>query len=141
MNIVTLRSFDNYFPAHITLTKLQDAGIECYLKDEHTVTINPVMGHLIGGIKLVIKDQDLAAATALLQAFDEAYRQSVKCPRCNAAAFNRVTNPTVPNYLVIIATWFFSNYAPPMQQVYVCGQCGYRCSELPNTVNEEDLHE
>jgi rubredoxin len=141
MNIVTIRSFDNYFSANIILTRLQDAGIECYLKDEYTVTIDPLLTNAIGGIKLVVKEEDVAAATALLQAFEEAYRQSVKCPRCQAAAFDRITKPTVPNYLAIITAWLFSNYAPPMQQVYVCGNCGYECERLPDTVNETDLHE
>ena len=78
--MITLRSFDNYFLANITLTKLQDAGVECYLKDENTVTIDPILSNAIGGIKLVVKEQDAAEARELLQQFDEEYLKSVKCP-------------------------------------------------------------
>jgi Putative prokaryotic signal transducing protein len=141
MNIVTIRSFNDYFSAHIMLTKMQDAGVECYLKDEHTVTLDPLLTNAIGGIKLVVKEADFATATALLQAFDEAYINSVKCPRCNASAFTQISRQTTPNYLMIILTWLFTRYAPPMQQVYVCGQCGYECERLPATVNEANLHE
>jgi hypothetical protein len=141
MNILSIRSFDNYFSAHIMLTKLQDAGIDCFLKDEHTVTLDPLLTNAIGGIKLVVKEEDLAAAMELLQAFDVAYRQSVKCPMCHAAAFEQITKPSLPNYITIILVWFFARRAVPVQQVYVCGKCGYECKELPKTVNEEDLHE
>jgi ribosomal protein S27AE len=141
MNIVTIRSFDNYFYANIILTKMQDAGIECYLKDEYTVTIDPLLTNAIGGIKLVVKEGDLPAATALLQAFDKAYINSVKCPKCSASAFTQIAKQTTPNYLAIILTWLFIKYAPHIQQVYVCGKCGYECERLPETINEEDLHE
>jgi predicted RNA-binding Zn-ribbon protein involved in translation (DUF1610 family) len=141
MNIVTLRSFNDYFSAHILLTKMQDAGVECYLKDEHTVTIDPLLTNAVGGIKLVVKEADIAAATELLKAFDEAYMNSVSCPRCGASAFTQLSKPTVPNYLMIILTWFFTRYAAPMQQVYVCDKCGYECERLPETVNEAGLHE
>ncbi len=58
MNMVTLRTFDNYFLANITLTRLQNAGINCFLKDEHTVTMDPILSNAIGGIKLVVKEED-----------------------------------------------------------------------------------
>ena len=86
MNIITLRSFDNYFIASITLTKLQDAGVECFLKDEHTVTIDPILSNAIGGIKLVVNEEHAEEAKKILQQFDEEYLQSVKCPQCGAAA-------------------------------------------------------
>ena len=66
MDIVTIRTFDNYFNANIILTKLQDAGIECYLHDEFIATIDPV-----GGIKLVVRKEDKSAALLLIKQFDE----------------------------------------------------------------------
>ena len=32
MEMVTLRSFDNYFAAHILLSRLEEAGIHCFFK-------------------------------------------------------------------------------------------------------------
>ena len=62
-NIV--KTFDNYFNANIILTKLQAAGIECYLQDEFTVTIDPILSNAIGGIKLVVKKEDGAETLRL----------------------------------------------------------------------------
>ena len=58
MDIIVIKTFDNYFLANISLTKLRDAGVECYLKDEYTVTIDPILTNAIGGIKLVVKKED-----------------------------------------------------------------------------------
>ena len=63
MDLVTVKTFDSYFVAHIILGRLQSEGIECYLKDEATVTIDPILTKLIMissfGIGLLV-------ATALL---------------------------------------------------------------------------
>jgi predicted RNA-binding Zn-ribbon protein involved in translation (DUF1610 family) len=141
MNIITLRSFDNYFLASITLTKLQDAGVECYLKDEHTVTIDPILSNAIGGIKLVVKEQDAEEAKKILQQFDEEYLQSVKCPQCGAAQITLVTKPGASNFITAILTWMFSNYAVAAESIYQCGKCGYESKTMPNTATEADLHE
>ncbi len=141
MKMVMLRTFDNYFLANITLTKLQDAGIDCFLKDEHTVTMDPILSNAIGGIKLVVKEEDAEDAKQLLQQFDEAYLNSVSCPKCGATDINQVNKPGATNFLTAILTWAFSSYALAPQQVYQCGSCGYESETLPSTINEEDLHE
>jgi Zn ribbon nucleic-acid-binding protein len=141
MNMITLRSFDNYFLANITLTKLQDAGVECYLKDENTVTIDPILSNAIGGIKLVVKENDAAEAKELLQQFDEEYLRAVKCPKCGASEITLVTKPGISNYLTAIFTWLFSSYAVGSEQIYQCGKCGYESKSMPDTINEEELHE
>jgi predicted RNA-binding Zn-ribbon protein involved in translation (DUF1610 family) len=141
MKMVTLRSFDNYFLANIILTKLQDAGVECYLKDENTVTIDPILSNAIGGIKLVVKERDATEARELLQLFDEEYMKSVKCPQCNETAITQINKPGATNFLTAIFTWLFSSYAIASEQVYKCSKCGYESKTMPVTINEDDLHE
>ena len=141
MNIVTLRTFDNYFYANITLTKLEDAGIECWLKDENTVTIDPILSNAIGGIKLAVKESDVPDALQLLQQFDEEYMRSVKCPQCGETTITRINKPGVTNFFTAIVTWFVSSYAVATEQVYQCSNCGYESKTMPNTINEDELHE
>jgi predicted RNA-binding Zn-ribbon protein involved in translation (DUF1610 family) len=141
MNIITLRSFDNYFLASITLTKLQGAGVNCYLKDENTVTIDPILSNAIGGIKIVVKEEDAEEAKEILQQFDEEYLQSVKCPQCGAAAITLVSKPGASNFITAIFTWLFSSYAIAPENVYQCGKCGYESKTMPITISEDNLHE
>jgi len=141
MNFIKLRTFDNYFLANITLTKLQDAGITCYLKDEHTVTMDPILSNAIGGIKLVVKEEDVEDAKTLLQQFDEDYLRSVKCPKCGQSQITQVSKPGATNFFTAILTWMFSSYAIAPENIYRCGNCGFETENLPSTINEEDLHE
>ena len=87
MNLVTVRTFDNYFTANITLTKLHAAGVECYLKDEYTVTMDPMLSNAIGGIKLVVKNSDEALVKQLLADYEAEYLQAAACPRCGGNNF------------------------------------------------------
>jgi hypothetical protein len=51
---INIASFDNYISAHIALGKLREEYINCYLQDEHTVTIDPLLTYAIGGIKVMV---------------------------------------------------------------------------------------
>lgn len=130
MELVVVKTFDNYFLANITLTRLHAAGVECYLKDEYTVTIDPILTNAIGGIKLVVKRKDVRHVMAVLQQYEKEYLQSAVCPVCGQAAFAYVAKPGVANYMTAILTWIFSSYAVAPEYVYQCGNCGYESERL-----------
>ena len=67
MEFVELRSYDNYIYAHIVLNMLQDAGINCHLKDEYTITLDPLLSPALGGIKLVVAAPQAQRALELLK--------------------------------------------------------------------------
>ncbi|HSZ86938.1 MAG TPA: DUF2007 domain-containing protein [Puia sp.] len=66
MNFVEISSFDNYITANITLGMLQDAGINCHLKDELTITIDPLLSPMLGGIKIMVHEPQVQRAIELL---------------------------------------------------------------------------
>lgn len=141
MQLVTVRTFDNYFTANILLTKLHAAGIECYLKDEYTVTIDPILCNAIGGIKLVVKKEDELPVKTLLDNFDAEYIKSIACPQCGSNHFTYIAKPGAINYLTAIFTWIFSSYAVAPDYVYQCGKCGYETGHLPETYTAAELHQ
>lgn len=67
MDFVEIRAFDNYIYAHITMSMLQDAGINCYLKDEYTITIDPLLSPALGGMKLMVHPAQVQRALELLE--------------------------------------------------------------------------
>ena len=83
MNLVLLKRFDNYFFANITFTKLQDAGIECFLRDENTILADPLLSNAIGGIKLEVAEDQVELALELMKGAEEAYLNDIVCPYCN----------------------------------------------------------
>lgn len=134
MELVTIRTFTNYFSANILLTKLRDAGIQCYLKDEHTVTMDPLLTNAVGGIKLVINKDDSQEVFELLRQFDEDYRRNAVCPKCGSHNIELVPEQTPANMITAILSWLFSSYAVSVENVYKCGNCGYKSATLPEPV-------
>jgi DNA-directed RNA polymerase subunit RPC12/RpoP len=135
MSLVTIRTFQNYFSAHILLTRLKDAGIECFLKDEFTVTVDPILSNAIGGIKLVVIKEQEEEANKLLNEFDEAYRQTAVCPRCGSKSIELVPKQTTANRATAILTWLFGSYAISAKNVYQCSSCKYESESLPEAFN------
>ncbi len=144
MELVIVKTFDNYFSANIILTRLQASGIVCFLRDENTVTIDPILTNAIGGIKLVVRREDESATIKLLRAFQINYLLSATCSECGSNCFSHVAKPGAVNYLTAIITWIFSSYAVAPVYVYQCGNCNYECENLPDAgekVNEENMED
>jgi predicted RNA-binding Zn-ribbon protein involved in translation (DUF1610 family) len=135
MEMVTVRTFDNYFSANIILGRLREAGIDCYLKDEYTVTIDPILSNAIGGIKLNVYKEDEEMVTTILKEFDEEYLRSAVCPKCNTSNILLVPKQGAGNFITAIFTWLFSSYAVAPENIYQCQQCGFESKTLPENLS------
>jgi predicted RNA-binding Zn-ribbon protein involved in translation (DUF1610 family) len=139
MDFVTIRTFQNYFSAHILLGRFRDSGIDCFLKDEFTVTVDPILSNAVGGIKLIVKKEDEEEANLLLRQFDESYRQSAVCPKCGSKTIELVPKKTTANIATAILTWLFGSYAISAKNIYQCSSCGYESENLPETFHNDEL--
>ncbi len=63
--LVPFQVFSDAIQAHMLFNKLDSEGIECYLYDENIVSINPFLDAAVGGIKVMIKEEDLEKATLI----------------------------------------------------------------------------
>ncbi len=131
MQTEIIRTFDNYFSANIILNRLQHAGIPCFLKDEYTVTIDPILSNAIGGIKLMVPADHADAARVMLKEFEDDYMRAAVCPHCGMNEILLVAKPGPTNYLTAIITWFFGNYAVAAENIYQCQNCKYESANLP----------
>lgn len=141
MSLVTVKTFDNYFTANIILTKLHAAGIECYLKDEYTVTIDPILTNAIGGIKLVVKKTEEELVKELLAGYEIEYLKAATCPQCGGHHFVHLAKAGATNYLTAILTWIFASYAVAPEYVYHCENCGYESERLPETFVHDSFNQ
>jgi hypothetical protein len=129
---VAVRSYDNYIPANMMLQRLEDEGIKAYLQDEHTVTIDPILTNAIGGIKLMVYQDQLERAMQLISSFEQAYNQAVVCPQCQSTNMQFISQPNnAKNWLTAIVTWFLGSYALSYKKVYKCSDCGYESESMP----------
>lgn len=125
MRFTILETFDNYIDANLTLGRLEAAGIQCWLQDENTATINPIFANAIGGIKLVVQEADLPQAREVLHALKQASKENFACPYCNSHNIERITtNRKVTNVISSIVTWLLGSYAMGVHQVWRCFDCG-----------------
>ena len=139
MKTVVLRTFDNYFNANITLTKLQDAGIECYLLNENYGGLNPGHVNIYGGeIRLITKDIDAVKAMELLKRFDEEYINAVKCPVCRMNQIVRVLKPGPVSYFRRVLIGLILGPVAADEFVYHCNNCGWENKSLPEDISEKN---
>lgn len=64
--LVTIATFDNTVQAHLVRNQLAAAGIRATLVDEHTVGLNWALSNAIGGVKLIVREEDYDAAARIL---------------------------------------------------------------------------
>lgn len=137
MELVTIRTFTNYFSANILLSKLRDGGIQCYLKDEFTVTMDPILTNAVGGIKLIVNKDDVPEVLEIINHFDEEFRQNAVCPKCGSHNIELVPKKNASNMITAILSWLFSSYAVSAENVYQCSNCGYESNTLPEPLQSD----
>ena len=137
MELVTVRTFTNYFSANILLSKLRDGGIQCYLKDEFTVTMDPILTNAVGGIKLIVNKDDVPEVLEIINHFDEEFRQNAVCPKCGSHNIELVPKKNASNMITAILSWLFSSYAVSAENVYQCSSCGYESITLPEPLKSD----
>ena len=136
MDFVLLQSFPNYIDAEIILGRLQNEGIDCWLKDENLSTILPILGNAAGDIKLMVAEDQLEKATMLLQGFVQEKRNNFRCPKCGSGEIEYVSSPRkTANWLSVIFGLLFFNYAMPVK-IWHCFKCG---TEFKEPVEKKEM--
>ena len=131
MNLVPVRSFDNYIEANILLGKLQEEGITCFLRDEFTITVDPILTNALGGIKLEVPEDQTEEARKLLEQFDEERRALLICPACGSTEVEYISNPSKSgNWISNVISYLFSGYSVSIRKTYHCFHCGNDFDDL-----------
>jgi DNA-directed RNA polymerase subunit RPC12/RpoP len=136
MDFILLQSFTNYIDAHIIFGRLQEEGINCWLKDENLATINPILTNATGGIKLMVAEDQFEKAQNLLSEFDQEKRKNFTCPYCSSGNIELISSNKEPaNWLSVLTGFLFFNYAMPVK-TWHCFDCGKEFKE-PMENNKE----
>jgi Putative prokaryotic signal transducing protein len=132
MEYIALRSFDNYIEANIVLQMLQHAHINCHLKDENVITIDPLLSPALGGIKLMVHYVQAERAWDLMEEAERDYVRTIPCPVCKTHSLKAVI--TTKNYrckLAALASALLNGRTPQLTKYYTCTKCGYDFKTLP----------
>lgn len=127
-----IRSYDNYIIANLQLNLLKDHGISCYLQDENTITIDPLLSPAIGGMKLMVVENEAEQASQLLDAVEEEYLKTVDCPNCQQQALEKITHVDLPaNFWQKLKNQLLRGSSISLTTYFHCRNCGQTFSSLP----------
>ena len=132
MTFVPLRTFDNYIEANIVMNMLIASGINAHLKDELTVTIDPLLSPALGGMKLMVHYTQIERAWELLEDAEQQYLKSIPCPVCKAHALTIVSiTKKYKCRLSALINMLISGKSVELVKMYQCANCGYDFKDLP----------
>ena len=132
MEFVPIRSFDNYIEANIVMTMLRDHDINCHLKDEHIITIDPLLSPALGGMKLMVHYAHIDRAWDLIDQAEKQYLSSIACPICKKHDLKAIS--VTKKYkcrLSALASMLLNGQPVSVTKMYQCKACGYDFKELP----------
>ncbi len=124
MEFVLLSSYTNYVEAHIARGVLEEESINCWLKDENTVTIDPILTNAVGGIKLMVAKSQSERAREILDRLRRESKAAHACPKCGSHNVELVSTPRkASNWFSVLIGIFATSYAPAVESVYHCFDC------------------
>lgn len=141
MNFIHIDTFINYIDANIIQGRLESEGINCWLKDENTVTIDPILTNAVGGIKLMVADVQAERAVELLYSFREEKKKLIRCLHCGSGNVEFVSTPRkASNWIGALFGFFFGDFAIAVDKVYHCFDCEREFSEkeMDESLNKND---
>jgi DNA-directed RNA polymerase subunit RPC12/RpoP len=135
MNFIQLRSYDNYINANMQLSILKEEGINCYLKDEYTITIDPLLSPAIGGIKLMIDELQIDSAKQILEESDKEFLKTIACPNCGVHALEFVVQiKNADGFFQKLKFRIINGQEQQIKKYYQCTSCGFKFDALPSEV-------
>ncbi|MEP7255664.1 MAG: DUF2007 domain-containing protein [Ferruginibacter sp.] len=132
MNFKQIASYDNYMLANMTLGMLQENEINCHLKDEHIVTIDPLLNPAVGGIKILVAETDYERALEIIKKAEEDYIKDIPCPNCQSHSLSveeKISNPE--NFWGKLKNQIAYGQTSTYRKQYRCKNCNRIFTELP----------
>ncbi|NLT02614.1 MAG: DUF2007 domain-containing protein [Bacteroidales bacterium] len=122
--------------AHMVQGYLASEGIESVLKDENITQIQPFYSNAVGGVKLLVREEDVEVALQVLEKGGYLHPEKVEkvevvyrtketdekhCPFCQS---ENVGKKKVPDVLMLLVSVVFGAIFPVFRRVNKCFDCG-----------------
>jgi hypothetical protein len=135
-NIIVLDSFYEPLAAHLARTKLEAAGIPCFLTNENLVSLNRMYSPVAGGVRLHVYQRDAAQAAEVLRelpvmraepgglAEPATAAQTERCPRCGSGevTYDAAAAPGAAHWFVALLSRL--RRYPLQGRAHHCFHCG-----------------
>jgi hypothetical protein len=115
----------------MTMAMLKEGGIDCYIRDEHTITIDPLLSPALGGMKLMVHENDLKEALSILDHSDQLYLQSVACPVCQQYSLQQIREiEESTHWWQRLKNILINGQENIQKSYYRCYSCGTKFDEI-----------
>ena len=133
---VEIASYDNYLTANMQLSVLREHDIECYLQDEMTLTIDPLLSPALGGIKLMVLKEQASEAISVIRLNRTLYLEKIPCPSCGRTGLQELRESSTPaSVWQQLKNILLTGQSAKEDVSFRCIHCGSRFHELPNTTD------
>ena len=134
-NIIVLDSFYEPLAAHLARTKLEAAGIPCFLTNENLVSLNRMYSPVAGGVRLHVYQRDAAQAAEVLRETpvmraepgglaEPTAAETECCPRCGSSkvTYDAAAEPGAAHWFVALLSRL--RRYPLQGRAHHCFHCG-----------------
>ncbi|MDW6004113.1 putative signal transducing protein [Vibrio mangrovi] len=134
--MIVVARFSFPHEAHIAKASLDSAGIESYIADEYTVNTQWLYSDAIGGVRLMVAEEEAYEACQLLNSdFSESVESEADvieeskdiCPHCGSSNLVVYTKGKRPAFLVFLLLGFPLFF---YKHGYKCNECGMFSEKL-----------
>ncbi len=118
--------------ANMTMGLMTENDIKCQLKDEHIVTMDPLLNAAVGGIKLLVEEKDYVRALSIIKEAEDNYLKDIPCPNCNSLSLSveeKTNNPT--DFWGRLKNQVLFGQPSTYSKKYRCTACNKVIDELP----------
>ncbi|MCF6285206.1 MAG: DUF2007 domain-containing protein [Candidatus Hydrogenedentes bacterium] len=127
-NEVVVGTFPEAMAAHLVRMQLDAEGIDSYLADENIVSIYPLYFSAIGGIKLMVREEDAQAAFRIIEgveseAFTRYKSKQAVCPVCGSEHVGEKPLAYLRTLVLTILT--IGLFLPFFYRSRKCEDCGH----------------
>lgn len=131
--LVVIKKFRDLPEATIARSMLESAGIECFLHDDNLVRLDWFISNALGGIKLLVREDDVEAARELLEQkvlekFDVEGVGEYEQPRCPQCKSYEVSQDGLAKRISYTGL-FVGLPIPVTHKGWMCHACGYAWGE------------
>ena len=131
-NIICYTTYNDLTNAYLAKNILEENGISSFIENEHITTANPFLTNAVGGIRLMINENNAEHVGQLLnetisEETNETSQENeiatdVRCPKCNSIN-TRQEDVSAAAFVISIFTLGFP--IPFLKRKHHCFDCGH----------------
>ena len=129
MSLAVVASFTKIHEAYFAKNELVLEGIGSFVFDEYIIGAHPFYSNAVGGVKLVVPDEEIEKAKPIVYKYQERQKEyldslSQRCPNCNSSNIRQKSIFHI--VLSIVCIFVFGIIWVVFYRKSKCNECGHR---------------